>query len=411
MYGFEKKIYQAIGKKIRSANPLSPGDVSSSPSVSNFAHSNVVSVREAQFSDFDKVCALNLRLGQGPDSLENWDRLWVQNPAIQEGSSAARIGWVLEATGGEIVGFLGSVPLTYELNGRTLRTAATCRFAVETAYRAFSHLLVVSFFRQKDIDFFLNTTATPAAAQIVKALRALPVPQADYGRVLFWILNRREFSAAVLRKMGVWSPVVASVSLLCGLGLRANDLVRQSRWQDLPTGFSITESVVDDLGTEFESLLSEKRKEKPLLWAKRTPETMKWHFNPPRNRRVTKVLNCRADNTLVGYMIVRVDPEGVKGLRRALVADLQVKKDDPTVLGYLLRAALSSAKEAGCDVFEIIGFPESIRRGLAQWRPYSRDYPECPFYYKAQGAELQKALAKEEVWYASPFDGDGTLWP
>src|SRR5208283_107979 len=411
MYGFEKKIYQAIGKKIRSSNPAIPGDVSSNPSDSNFALSKVVSVREAQFSDFDRVCALNLRLGQGPDSLENWDRLWVQNPAIQEGSSAARIGWVLEATGGEIVGFLGSVPLTYELNGRTLRTAATCRFAVETAYRAFSHLLVVSFFRQKDIDFFLNTTATPAAAQIVKALRALPVPQADYGRVLFWILNRREFSAAVLRKMGVWSPVVASVSLLCGLGLRANDLVRQSRWQDLPTGFSITESVVDDLGTEFESLLSEKRKEKPLLWAKRTPETMKWHFNPPRNRRVTKVLNCRADNTLVGYMIVRVDPEGVKGLRRALVADLQVKKDDPTVLGYLLRAALSSAKEAGCDVFEIIGFPESIRRGLAQWRPYSRDYPECPFYYKAQGAELQKALAKEGVWYASPFDGDGTLWP
>src|SRR5208283_4362041 len=348
MFGLER-ITEVIAKRIRLTNPPSDGDSSPNSTPPDPGIQKPVSVREAQFSDFANVCALNLRLGQGPDSLENWYRLWSENPALERGVRATRIGWVLETSGGDIVGFLGSIPLSYELEGRNLRAAATCRFAVEASYRAFSHLLVVSFFRQKDVDLFLNTTATPAAAKIVKALNALPVPQPDYGKVLFWVLNYRRFSAEVLRKIGVWSPLVRPGSVLGALGLQTVQAIRGRGRRSGNSRISITESSVDEMGAEFERLLAEKRQEKPLLWAKRTPEIMRWHFNPPENRRLTRVFCCRVENELAGYLIVRSDPPGSQGLRRALLADLQIKEENPAILGSLLAAGVSAAKRAGCD--------------------------------------------------------------
>jgi hypothetical protein len=246
---------------------------------------------------------------------------------------------------------------------------------------------------------------------MMKALKALPVPQPDYGKVLFWVLNANRFSTEVMRKIGVWSPLVAPGSALGAAGLQAAKVIRR-RWpRHNHSWFSITESSVEEWGSDLDRFLSEKRGEKPLLWAKRTPEIMKWHFCPPQNRRITKVLSCRKENEILGYAIVRMDPPNSPGLRRALLADLQIRQDDPGVLGSLLAAGVATAKKADCDVFEVIGFPESIRRGLELWRPYSRYYPECPFFYKARGTELQQAMANKEFWYASPFDGDGTLWP
>ena len=41
------------------------------------------------------------------DSLENWKRLWKENPALLHGQIERPIGWVLEAAG-VIVGYLGT---------------------------------------------------------------------------------------------------------------------------------------------------------------------------------------------------------------------------------------------------------------------------------------------------------------
>jgi hypothetical protein len=299
----EKRLSEVISRKVRSSNSAPQSDASApGRAAPGQGAEKPVSVREAQFSDFENVCALNLKLGQGPDSPANWRRLWSrENPALANGERTPRIGWVLETAAGEIVGFLGSIPLTYELEGRRLRVAATCRFAVETAYRAFSHLLVVSFFRQKDVDLFLNTTATPAAAKIVKALNAVPVPQADYGKVLFWVLNKRRFTKEILEKIGVWSPLVVPGSWLGALGLEANSVFR--RWpHSRNTKLAVKFASIEELGTQMDSFLAEKKKEKSLLLAERSGEVLSWHFNPPGNRRATQIPTCWSGNELVGYV-------------------------------------------------------------------------------------------------------------
>src|SRR5215469_15127094 len=67
-------------------------------------------LREAMFSDFDSVARLKQRCGVVADSIENWHRLWLHNPALGKNTVRRPIGWVLEADH-EIVGYLGNISL------------------------------------------------------------------------------------------------------------------------------------------------------------------------------------------------------------------------------------------------------------------------------------------------------------
>jgi hypothetical protein len=367
-----------------------------------------VVVREAQFSDCERVCALNSKLGLGPDSPENWKRLWLDNPAIGNAEKAV-IGWVLAASD-EIVGFLGSIPMLYEFEGHTLRAGATCRLAVKPEYRGFTNLLVTSFFRQK-VDLYLDTTATVSAGKIMKAFKAVELPQKDYGKVLFWILDPGVFTKSVFKKLGINSSLKGIGSALASVAVQA-DMGLRRRPRGTKSGrYTIAETTVNHLGDEFQQFWSSKSHEVSRLRAKRTPSIMRWHFDPPDTRRVTRVLGCYVGSRLVGYGVVRHDDPTSDGLRRSIIADLMIDESAPEVMDHLLAAILRSAKDAGSHVLEVMGFPKEIRQKLLQWKPYSRDYPACPYLYKARDAVLHQKLASENAWYACPFDGDATLWP
>src|SRR5438128_9597477 len=63
--------------------------------------------REVRLSDFEAIATLKQRLGLGPDSRENWQRLWRKNPALGDRHVQSCMGWILEV-GEKIVGYLGS---------------------------------------------------------------------------------------------------------------------------------------------------------------------------------------------------------------------------------------------------------------------------------------------------------------
>jgi len=406
----ENKIASLVLNRIRAQKTAPDNGNDAGPSQRPADPATKVSIREAQFSDFERVCAMNLRLGQGPDSIENWRRTWRENPALADTSESAPIGWVLEASS-EIVGFLGSIPLQYEFRGSVLRAASTCRFAVDPAYRAFSHLLVVSFFRQKNVELFLNTTATDAAAKMMLAVKALPMPQSDYGTVLFWVLNASEFAKAVIGKMGVQKSLQGAGSAIFALTLKLDTIARRRRPRAVSSKYRVQKISVREAGQEFEELWSDYAAQSGALWATRNREVLRWHFDPPGNRRTSVLLGCYAEGDLAGYAVVRHEAQAEGHLRRSLVADLIARNDNPEVIEELLAAAWTSAHDAGCHVLELMGFPERIRKIVLRFKPYARNYPAHPYYFKARDRQLQEALLDKNFWYACPYDGDATLWP
>lgn len=406
MASLEKRIANVILGAIR-AHKEQPTTRQSDPASSS-GQRGIAKLREARFSDFQAVADLKQRWGLGADSIENWERLWRRNPAFAHSGSERPIGWVLEANG-EVVGYIGNIALQCRYGDRILTAVSPHGLVVEPAYRGVGVSLNAAFFRQKNVDLYLCTTAIPAVGHISQALKADPVPQPDYGTVFFWVLQPKPFVKALSRKLGIKSSLANAASAAASIAVLADTGLRR-RWpRKSGADASVTEVRVDELGDDFQELWLEKVNERPRLLGERSVETMRWHFGIPGSRDTTRVLCCYRNEKLTGYAIIRDDEPDQIGFRKSVIADLLVLNDDTAVIRALLVAAHGHARRAGSHILEVMGFPERLRRVFSLGRPYQRKYPSCPYYYKAADPVLHKMLADAEAWYACPFDGDASL--
>lgn len=367
-------------------------------------------LRLAQFSDFEAVREMKGRWGLIPDPFENWERLWRRNPALERAPTDVPIGWVLEAEG-RVVGYLGNIPLLYQYGDRQLLAVTGHGMVVEPIYRTASLALMAPFFRQKFADLYLTTTAIAAVGKIMQIFKAERIPQANYETVLFWVLQPFPFAQAIIDGMDL-KPSLLPIARMVASAAVGTDKTLRRRWpKQAAARFSITEIGVSEIGDDFQSLWIAKLKEEPRVLADRSPAVLKWHFETPGEQGTTRVFCCRVAEELRGYMVVRNNSQTENGLRKSIVADALIKDDDPEVIQALFAAAYRHAKDAGSHVLEVLGFPQSIRQVCAQWSPYQRRYPSCPFFFKAAEPVLHRELSNSALWYATPFDGDTTLMP
>lgn len=406
MDSLQEKISGAILNMIRARRNSSSAGESHSDARSSRSLAPA-KVREARFSDFPAIAELKQRWGIAADSLENWERLWRRNPALALGTEEHPIGWILEA-GGSIVGYLGNISLLYRYGDTTLTAVSSHGLVIEPSYRAAALSLAASFFGQRYVDLYLDTTATPAVGRIAKAFKADPLPQEEYETVLFWIVRPYAFAQVLMEKLR-FNPILERIGRVSASVVIRIDKLLRGRWpRQNSTDFAVSEIAVNQIGDDFQSLWVEKLSERPQLLADRRPAALRWHFEVPGDRGSARVLCCRKNENLIGYAVVRNDPQP-NGLQRSMIADMLVRQDDPEVVSALMIAAYRLAKREGSYSLEVLGFPSSIRRVCLQWRPYLRKYPACPFYYKAADSALHTMLSEGTAWYASPFDGDTTL--
>ena len=171
----------------------------------------------------------------------------------------------------------------------------------------------------------------------------------------------------------------------------------------------MTDISVGEIGEEFDALWLDKVNEKTHclqteVWRHSDGITRSPGIAATRARCVAREMGDYSDTQ---WSETKQPDEN--GLRKSIVADLLAKKDEPAVVEALLAAAYNQAIRAGSHILEVVGFPESIRRVFAQSRPYQRQYPACPYYYKAADPIFHKTLSDIAAWYACPYDGDATL--
>jgi hypothetical protein len=405
MASIEKRIAAAVLTALRSRSEEHPIS-KSNPAVPSSAAP--AKIREALLSDFEAVAELKQRWGMAADSVENWDRLWRQNPALARAPRSRPIGWVLEA-GGKIVGYIGNISLLCRYGDRTLSAVTAHGLVVEPAYRGVGVSLNSAFFRQKAVDLYVCTTTIPAVGKISAALKADQLPQPDYWTVLFWVLRPSDFVNSMMKKLAVKSLLSRAGGALGSLAITADRSFRKRRPKQSLKLPKVTEISAAEIGDEFQALWLDKVSEQTRLLTDRSAAALRWHCEIPGDRGITRVLRCSKNDRLLGYSIVRHEPPDENGLRKSIIVDMLVREDESTVVEALLAAAYGQASCAGSDILEVMGFPENIRRVFAQSRPYQRRYPACPYYYKAADPELHKALSAASAWYASPYDGDATL--
>src|SRR5579872_6394549 len=177
-------------------------------------------LREAGFEDYSGVCALESKFHLVSKSYEDWKHLWVDNPACRGIKDRFPIGWVLQNEGGAIAGYLGNIPLSYEFEGRKLLAATTRSWVVDTAYRTHSLLLLATYFKQPNVNLFMNTTVNANAAAAYSTFQGVRVPVGAWDRSFFWITAHRGFTESFLRKREMPMARALSYPLSAGVFLR-----------------------------------------------------------------------------------------------------------------------------------------------------------------------------------------------
>jgi hypothetical protein len=311
---------------------------------------------------------------------------------------------VLEKKDHSIVGTFSNIPRTYAYNEELIRVAAGSAWAVDSPYRTSAIFLAKQFFSQKNIDLFLNTTASPAAAAIFKAFRCSEIPDPSYTRVMFWIGDYTGFARVLLRKKGL--PAVRGLAHAAGMAFYCRDAARRPKVQYR----RMETCLLRAFDERFDGLWEVLRRRRNRLMAVRTSDALTWQFRSALENGAA-IVAILEGGALVGYLIMTRGDDKHLGLRRFRVVDIQAASDEPDILLSLMSAALEYAASSGVDVVEAVGFHKSKRDLLERLNPHHRSYPSCPYLYKvrASAPALRDALQSSDVWDASLFDGDASL--
>jgi len=365
-----------------------------------------VTVREASFVDYDAITLLASRYGLETKSYEEWSHLWLGNLLYTDSRLRWPIGWVLEADGKRIVGYLGNIPRWYELHGTKITAAATYSWVVESSYRGYSLLLLDRYFSQADVGLFLSTTLNAQSFSAFTAFNSSPVPVGAWNRSAFWITHYRGFASSWAAFNGL--PLVRLLSYALSVPLFLKSFSARSI-RDLNSG-GIEVGCCNSFDDRFDSFWRTLRSNNfGTLLGVRTREVLQWHFKYAILQNRIWILTITKDSELVSYAIFcRLDNPKV-GLKRIRLVDFQVLNGDMTPLLAMLSRALGKCRKEGIHMLEYIGYSREAEDLIDCFNPQERTLPCYSYYYKSKDPSLARTLANPNVWNPTLFDGDSSL--
>jgi len=365
-------------------------------------------LREASFEDYGGVIALESKFQLVSKSYDDWTHLWMSNPAYRNTKDRFPIGWVLQNEDGAVSGYLGNIPLNYEFEGRKLLAATTRSWVVDTAYRTHSLLLLATYFKQSNVDLFLNTTVNSQAARAYSTFQGVPVPVGGWDRSLFWITHYRGFTESFLRKSGTSMAEPLSYPLSAGVFLRDQFAGRRFVKNGNKTKVIPCAGFDERFDAFWEAL---KKKKSHLLLAVRNREALEWHFKFALLEKAAWIYTVEGKSGLAAYSVfVRQDnPE--RGLTRVRLADFQCLDEGtaPELFTAMLYAARDRCRQESVHMLELIGLSPGLEREVEGTHPHRRQLPNWMYFYKANERRLGERLKSAIVWEPSLFDGDSSL--
>ena len=362
-------------------------------------------MREASFEDYPQIVALQSKYGLETKSYEEWKHLWFHNPAYVEYQKSLPIGWVLESENKDIVGYLGNIPLFYELEGRRLLASVAHAWVADEQYRTYSLLLLERYFSQKVVDLFLNATVGSLASESFAVFQSSPVPVGAWDRSAFWITNHRGFLANWLAMKAL--PLAKPLSYVLSVGLLLKDTLakRQLRQDGTVEVRSCT-----DVDSRFDVFWEALRKiNSHMLMGVRSRGALEWHYKYALRENKAWIATAGKASNLTAYAIFRRHDNPRFGLRRMRLVDFQTIDGSITLLVPMLSWALERCQREGIDMLECLGFRADKSNLIHKIAPYRRKLPSWLYFYKTKDENLAERLSDPNVWDPSQFDGDASL--
>jgi hypothetical protein len=349
------------------------------------------SIREASFDDYEQIAALESRSGLHARPRPQWSDLWAANPVYRQ-LPGWPLGWVLETAERKIAGYVGNVPLHYQLEGQTLLTATARAWTVEPEFRNYALPLLNNYFHQSGVDLYLNTTINANSGGAFMAYDSTPVPAGEWDRAGFWVVGSRAFARNALAIKVPAASAVLELPVAAGIALR-------SAVARMPAP-AIDVEERDSFDACFEVFWTALRRAKHnILLGVRSRESLEWHFHHYLARGELWIAVAGGARGMAAYAIfLRRD---YQGLTRVRLADFQSLEPSTVTLQEMLRWAHAKCRATGTQVLEVVG--------NGQHAPFHRRLQHWSYYYKTYRSDLARKLRDPKVWEPSSFDGDGSL--
>jgi hypothetical protein len=360
-------------------------------------------IRRAHFEDYSQIrcleAVLNSRL-----SPDEWRMLWHGNPLWPQLGSWWPIGWVLEASAGEITGYVGNIPVLYHFRGERLVAAVGRAWIVAPSYRGrYSRWLVDARYSQPGVDLIISTTVGPMALRYIDKI-ANRVPAGDWETVAYRVTGYRSFGTRALQKLRV--PFAVALGPFAGATLRLMDGVFGRKAAKHSSGFTI--EATDRFDFRFDAFWRELlRQNGDTLLAARDRATLSWHFSEAMRRSRVWVLTASRSRQLRAYCIFKRQ-DIANELPRMRLVDYQTIEREIDPLPDLLAVALARCATEDISVLDKPGLGLAKMRAFDEFARYRRTQ-SWPFFYRATDRSLADTLRRPEVWDPSEYDGDASL--
>jgi hypothetical protein len=361
-------------------------------------------LRPATSEDHAQIAALQTRHGLEAESYEEWTHQWANNPAYAENLGHWPIGWVLETGDGEIVGYLGNIPLAYELDDRRLNVMTGRGWVTDRRYRVQSLGLLNESLRQKYADLFVYSSAGPSTSRVLEAYGLSRVPVGSWDKSVFWITNYTGVGASLLAMKMPAAPRIAAYP--AGAALFIADQFRR-RPHVFTIGPEVTTcSSFDERFDDFWHRLKTQRRN--LLLAVRTREVLNWHFKFPLCNKTLWIATILDTGAIVAYAIFLRQDVSRLGLKRVRLIDCHSLIPNKELFVPLLLWALDRCRKERIHLLEHVGL--SLGPKIVQdMAPHVHTLPSWRYFYRATDKSLGQILRNPDVWNPSLFDGDSSL--
>ena len=356
-------------------------------------------VRPMATEDRAAVSALLAEAGFKPRSTAGWDWLHTGNPHDRPPSPR---GWVIDQDG-RIDGYLGNLIRMATWRGAPLTLGVSADWYVREAARTRSTALLRAFFKQKDVDVCVSTTANAASGPVYAMFKAGAPEHPCFQQARMWVVDDGPLVSLALQKAGLPAlPVPGGLvgrlrrrlGLLHPTGRRFDGDLTAHTAADLPA----------DLDPHFRHVESDGR-----LHSRRSTRVLRWLMSDPDGGDVPTLFVARNTAGIQGTLLTigHRAPEHPFGQRR--VVDLTVTHSAyalPTT-SALLQAAVAHGRPLGAAVLYAPACGPRVSALLASHggHPVAR---EAPAHY-ARAKKRRTLPDLLDSWEATGLSGDSPL--
>ncbi|MBV9760555.1 MAG: hypothetical protein JO340_08325 [Acidobacteriaceae bacterium] len=332
--------------------------------------------------------------------------MWLNNPVYEDLAGTWPMGWVLEDSNDKIAGYIGNIPLYYELGGKRYLTATSRAWVVDAEHRSYSLLLLDYFFSQKAVDLYLTTSLNNEAFEGFQTFAPSRVPVGDWDRSRFWITNYSGFAFSWLKMNKV--PFASALKYPLSAGMILKDILEGKRFQSSDKGHELRFCAGFDEG--FDIFWNElKKRRRHVLLGERTRDVLQWHFKYALMRYEAWIVCSFKQSRLCAYSIFYRQDNTRLGLTRMRLADFQTLEDDHSLLLNMLLCVLDRCRKTGIHMLEIVGISRENAQVVDLAKPYRRKLGSWLSFYKTANSQLVSSLSDANTWDLSCFDGDTSL--